>query len=862
MSLASANVKRSPKTLAALSVLREIGFLKAQERTDSTVARDEASSICARRDPNLNEIIYLPLQGIRQNIEINVKASSGDKKRTFIVNPDINLKSLKENCDRANIILPTIDSETLKVARDISATLQGKIFKDFTSFKQEFQKEFKTKYNALTNIDINAASYISCLLVTRSQTRPEAEGKKFPQGFLELDDAFPEKVKTLVRFILAEEHACKTARDLEGSNGSLTPKLIQSGLATFAKTATVFDLLNMAYPGYLDGDYPYIRAHMLECGGKWDTDANNLASYFMVLSARRIFLEQEGLIKDGHYDRKKILSTDWGKVFNSSPLRSAYNKKLDNLTGPLDSLELAVPTIVGIEEGKIKPWEFKQLIQWSKLDSLGRASIAEKYIKLLTKCVVQQARCLKASGGLDVAKIKRERFWRNKFEEEYNGAIHNSGFSVWEAFKLTYPDSCGSRKEQLNESDFMAEAKWSNKAGVEKFKIKFAKVLYELLQCLKQTGCIITNGAIFNPEKEFKTLIVPEEAYKYLNTKQAININDFPQEGLKDLVFFVVPYDEVNALQGNASLCFGAGELSKLGIKAKKNTVEKLSNLKLIGFKSVDIEENPQLRLNGLTLADFANPLSMQPLRIGAKEIKDIKNFLLSKRILLDVILSSSGLAVPMKSIARSSVHKAFEVLLGAVNPQTGCYGNTDIDPDMVTNNNTITGESRMESTKLLKDFKKDDWVQWMKESYPAPDRENTILVNLESHHENKAIGVRPTKLLKSCKEAISNVAKNLPALEKLLVAKSSGKYIFSEMKLGVLLRLIKDKVLDMSYLSADVITAMREYIDKLYSWRSGNKHVRDILLDSISYNKAALNKPTPIGVLNRIVENVSKLAA
>lgn len=672
-----------------------------------------------------------------------------------------------------------------------------------------------------------------------------------------MDDEFPEKVKTLLRFILAEEHGCKTAKDLEGTDGSLTPRLIKSGLASLIKTASVFDLLNMAYPGYLDGDYPKIRAHMIECGNKWKPDGD-LPSEFMILSARRIFLEQEGVIKNSLYNREKILSTNWAEVFNQSPLRSVYNQGLADLTGPLNSLELAIPSVIGIRDGQIKPWDFKKLIQWSKRDRSCRPAIAEKYIKLLTQYIVRQAGCLDERDQPVIKKIKREKGWRSKFDQECLGALDHSGFTTWQAFQLTYPDLCGTQNHQLRESDFTISGNWTNETSVERFRRELAEIIYQLLQRLKESSTIQEYSAIFNPNQEFTKLIPPQEKYSSLKELRPLNIAQIKKTDFPNITFFVIPKDESDESLGKIS--FTADRLSGLSDEVKG----KLSKLKLLAFDSMALQDRRDLNPYKLSYSDLKNPKSMRPLIIDARDMQQIKAFLLNHRILWDVVFAARSFLTAIKNVAGHSVGKAFEILLGEINPSSGCYGNTDIRPDMIMNAKTAVAKRMINSTQSLENFTLQNWSTWKEANYLEAFKKK-LLPELIKFTKEKLRGVRLTKLLKSYKKIFKKKddSRSSP-LARILETRDevTGREIFTERKLGVFLRLIQNVILDSTNLPKQVIPVMKRYIGDLYArGRRGQKSVGRIFLDALKFDPEAISRPTPLGVLNKLIGDFSSLA-
>jgi hypothetical protein len=335
----------------------------------------------------------------------------------------------------------------------------------------------------------------------KSSTRPWSKNSSFPEGFLDCDVGFTRRVQVLMRYVFSEEHQKLKPFDIEDSKG-LGHLIKESGLATLLKKASIFDLLQIAYPMYMAGDFPIIRPHLIKAKSKWELDPDDHGfSDFMIMSAKRIALEQNIIKADVTYDLEKIKTVNWSEVFNDQGYRAVFNLNVDNLRGPLDALTMALPGIIGIKQGQIRPWDLEGIkINWSQTNAKGERINSINYIKLLTQAIVRDAGCVSDSNDVDISKIKQIKNWRERFDKEFSGALSNSGYSVYEAFELTYPHLCGLTKNKIRKSDF--KTSWKENNGKLRFQIQFAEALYEFLECLKGKQLIDNHQARLNTKGE------------------------------------------------------------------------------------------------------------------------------------------------------------------------------------------------------------------------------------------------------------------------------------------------------------------------------------------------------------------------
>ena len=668
-----------------------------------------------------------------------------------------------------------------------------------------------------------------------------------------------------MRYVFSEEHNQLKPFDIEDSI-SLASMIKDSGLATLLKKASIFDLLQIAYPMYMAGDFPIIRPHLISANSKWALDSDDGIPELMIMSAKRIALEQDIIKADGNYDLEKIKKVKWSEVFNNQGYRAVFNLNLDNLRGPLDALTLALPAIIGIKQGQIRPWDLEGIkINWSQTNAQGERINSLKYIKLLTQAILRDAGCIDDQGKVNIFKIKQIKNWRERFDKEFDGALYNSGYSVYEAFQLTYPDLCGQTENKIRQSDF--KTSWENNDGAARFKVQFAEALYEFLECLKNNGKIVDHQASLNTTKDLPTVNLQDEDLEALRSLTPLTEQDvqgFTPTRVKYLIF---PESYKRNLYNIQDHFYLTSESFKDISEAQKQDLKiKLKGKAMLAFQAKFLKKYPRLMNYSLELNDFANDDPHKKIiTISAKDVQKIKNFLLNNNILWDRWFDFKGLSGGFKAVAGGNVDKAFQLLFGKLNKTTGCYGKTDIKPEMVLNTNSAHAASSADGTRTLEVFEEnyfqlEQLAYWKKEFRKI----DLLKVKLNEYHKKVRQGVTPENLLKQLCSILASrqEADSKSYLEFLLEQKDlSGKYVFSEKALGVLLNIIDKVLLDITGLKESTTVSVKSFINDLESWRNTNRSFRSIILDAIKYDRESLNRVTPIGVLNQIIGNLYNLS-
>jgi hypothetical protein len=857
--------QRSQKTINAHHALASIGIERISTSPKKNPRSDGPPPSLSLPVRSYGSYKYYPTI-IPNEISISLKDRSKKEKPSSIalINRPHDFKPLSSPDERSNFLLPRNKQEIIDLAKSTLAKINSKNYSTYDEFEKVFLKKIP-ETNSLSEIEKKDSATIACLLSVKSSTRPLSQTSSFPEGFLDCDERFTRRVQVLMRYVFSEEHQKLGPFDMEGSI-SLGSMIKDSGLATLLKKATIFDLLQIAYPMYMAGDFPIIRPHLISANSKWALDSDGGIPDLMIMSAKRIALEQNIIKADGTYDLEKIKKVNWSKVFNNQGYRAVFNLNVDNLRGPLDALTMALPGIIGIKQGQIRPWDLEGInINWSLTNAQGERINSINYIKLLTQAIVRDTGCVSDSSDVNIFKIKQIKNWRERFDKEFNGALYNSDYSVYEAFKLTYPDLCGQTENTIRQSDF--KTSWENNDGAARFKVQFAEALYEFLECLKNHGDITDHQARLNTTKDLPTGSLEDEDLDNLRSLTPLTEQEVQELNPQKVKYLIFPDSVKKYLHNIEEDFYLTSESFKNISDAQKQALKtKLKGHVILAFQTKFLKRFPQLSLRTLELNDFTNnDPHKKIITISAKDVQKIKTFLLNNNILWDIWFSFKGLSGGLKAVADGSVDKAFQLLFGKLNKTTGCYGKTDIKPEMVLHTNSAHAASSADATRTLEahednHFQLEQLAFWKREFRNF----DIFKADLQQYHNQVRQGVTPDNLLKQLCSILGscNDLDSKSYLEFLLEQKDlSGKYAFSEKALGVLLNMIDKVLLDRTGLTESTTVSVKSFINDLESWRNTNRSFRSIILDAVKYDRESLNRVTPIGVLNQIIGNLYNLS-
>ena len=256
------------------------------------------------------------------------------------------------------------------------------------------------------------------------------------------------------------------------------------------------------------------------------------------------------------------------------------------------------------------------------------------------------------------------------------------------------------------------------------------------------------------------------------------------------------------------------------------------------------------------------DPDSKPPINIQADEIRLLVSYMASKQINWTDIFSYFGLASPFDSICSGSKDRAFDLLLNRSATKKSALKAKSLQADLkkagpranslkLLLNREIEGLSQIPEVLLFRS-------SYLKKNSPAKALsqflQNKVRPNITS----------PIRITELCYEAYCNRntshSSDYSALENVLKAKTDGENIFGDRNIGVLLRLIKDDLLNECMLEPEHIEQVREAIDEVFKTRSETrKSLRDCLLEGIK-NESLTN--SPLGVINQIVSNLSAYAS
>lgn len=617
-----------------------------------------------------------------------------------------------QDLKREKIKLPSVDLKKLKQARSI-ADLLCNYFKN-QGIKSLTNDEFSEIYNRFTSQDDFDSSdqELKCLatvLCVKSPKNRKGKLANLPDEFLNSGNMV-RKVRILTRYAISVANNIGTAADLENVT-SFKKVFQQAGLSRILKIATIKDALNIAYIGWLHGEVPPIRLHKLSINNKWtfrESEDSHGIPESAIVAARNIFLEQPGVITpDGYYCAEKIQEINWSEVYNSKSngFRGAFNQ-IAALDGALDALDVAAPGLIGIdlERGQIPAWRFRRLIPWRNPHK------ATQYMNDLTRFVCTRIQKVVDSQGNPIpCLVRKAERWENAFSSKCRSAFVNSGItSIWGAFQSAYPNAIGWKNDQVNPGDILFIGMWDGKEGLNLFKNRFAKAIYELCEALKEAD----HSEFANHQVQF----LPDHEH---------------------------------------------------------------------------------------------------PLKINKQDLQKVKRFLLSNSIHWAHFIDRAGLSKPFIEIADTSIVKTFELMLGKINKRTDTLGKTAITRGDVIDKKVAHG---VFTTTLLEELDTRYKIKNLAYGISVDDLESV---------GRQAIG--PIKALKQCRDAIDTTLSaqfytsySDTILPKVLYSKDQHEnFIVTDRAIGVLLRIIRDHLLDETDLPDEAREKVKQVINNLFEHRA-----------------------------------------
>lgn len=406
--------------------------------------------------------------------------------------------------DRTQIQLPRLNSELITRAKKIALEMKAFTGKDLTKYRSLYWSALsRCGFAYIPEIAQDEDLYcLATFLSLQSPMRTNAPNTARPPRFFdEGDPSIRRKYALIARYVLTEEHECKTAADVENIK-DWDSLFRNSGCAFMGEALKIPGFIRLAFPGFLLGDYPAIRPHKLPYQYRI-YDFNGIS--VLTQRVRNFVFEQDIRDEEGRLDKSKFLKLDWNALLKSE-FREVISKEYDSC---LDFLECTMPDLIGIEDGQIRPWDFKFWVDWKNDKD-------QKHIILLTKYFAKKLGMFNEDGSPDPHKIKSYPNWYRTIDAEVPTAIQNSQIgTVYDMFKAAYPKLCGWGFNQLNPGDISYDGMWQGRAGIDLLKMRFSKSMYELFEALRysQDPAFQNHQVLFDPDQNPPLQITKEDFY-------------------------------------------------------------------------------------------------------------------------------------------------------------------------------------------------------------------------------------------------------------------------------------------------------------------------------------------------------------
>ncbi|GEM_PF-2445953 len=292
---------------------------------------------------------------------------------------------------------------------------------------------------------------------------------------------------------------------------------------------------------------------------------------------------------------------------------------------------------------------------------------------------------------------------------------------------------------------------------------------------------------------------------------------------------------------------------------------EMFKNRKVKGFENHGVEFFPE---------------SQKPLKLPRKDFIALKNYYISHSIGWYDHFLSFNLTAGFVDVAKDQAN-AFELLLGAVNPKTNCYGISHIKvEDVVDRNPTrtylvsslladVSGDLEHQDINISGlrrhgyDMNRTGIEGTCLEPYMIHRPESDVLEKTNALYQTFAA----TVLSSSTQDRDSREKDRYTAIEKILIATDpfilgDKKLIISNRRLRHLLRFLSEDVIPNVTITDELKTQLIKMINSLVKLKKPANDPREILLAAAQTDRKYGDGKNPFGVLNTILENVLEAVA
>lgn len=309
-----------------------------------------------------------------------------------------------------------------------------------------------------------------------------------PHGFLSIlpDSTIGQETEAqlhrsalLAKYFFTEFNKLSTASELEQLR-KWSAKLTSSKLGKLMMFQYT-DLVEMAFPGFQEGEEPRIREWLLPGTNKWNPNESNQTEVLRrtIKACRSTFRAIGILTADGRVDLDLLKSTNLGEEFHKARHGLRGMTSGPHVRGTLDIIELGLPGLLGTAPHQIPAWKLKTSGKWEGEHAL-------QLIDQITRHIVEnKLRLLRPDGKLHPDKTKAIEDWVNQFNSECSSCLTKAGVTnAYTALKRCYPDSFGWADDKIKPGDIRFSGMWQNKEGKQLFRLRFAWILYSRCNAL------------------------------------------------------------------------------------------------------------------------------------------------------------------------------------------------------------------------------------------------------------------------------------------------------------------------------------------------------------------------------------------
>lgn len=286
---------------------------------------------------------------------------------------------------------------------------------------------------------------------------------RFPKGFLNPNNEFFEsRVRILMKHLLIDIEGYENALQIERLR-DFQSVMKAAGLDSVDHLLSRIDLLSVTFPGYLDGENPYIRPWLAYQPGKWHGESGKelarRATFWLLKYGEKVIDD------NGKYDLNKLKKVIESLAFDKNEYGTmGMLRNCPYTPNVVEAVRLALPEAVGGKPNQLHRWDIKYEGKWE-----------DKYlIDELTEYIAEhKLKCVDQHGKVSVGKILGDINWHDEYRAECNDALtaNKSGMiTAYNALSHKYPHLFGWRKEQIKPWQIVQGSMWQGAIGRRLFQ--------------------------------------------------------------------------------------------------------------------------------------------------------------------------------------------------------------------------------------------------------------------------------------------------------------------------------------------------------------------------------------------------------